>query len=126
MNSLADLAAVRQGQVLHEKMRIAGVKVGGDAALEVRNPYTGALVGTVPRARAEDIRRAFATARAYRPKLTRYERYRILYRTSELIRERAAALLRDASDGEALFEVIDVNVTHITVDAGAELMRLLR
>ncbi|MCC6869571.1 MAG: phosphonoacetaldehyde dehydrogenase [Burkholderiales bacterium] len=92
MNSLADLAAVRQGQVLHEKMRIAGVKVGGDAALEVRNPYTGALVGTVPRARAEDIRRAFATARAYRPKLTRYERYRILYRTSELIRERADAI----------------------------------
>ena len=92
MNSLADLADVRNGRVLHEKMRIGGVSVGCDRVIEVHNPYTGALVGTVPRATPEEIRHAFAVARAYRPKLTRYERYRILHRTSELIRERADAI----------------------------------
>jgi aldehyde dehydrogenase (NAD+) len=46
----------------------------------------------VPRATPEDIRHAFAVAKAYRPKLTRYERYRILYRTSELIASRADAI----------------------------------
>jgi phosphonoacetaldehyde dehydrogenase len=72
----------------HEKMRIGGVAVGRDRVIEVRNPYTGDVVGTVPRASVEDIRHAFAVAKAYRPKLTRYERYRILHRASELIRAR--------------------------------------
>ncbi|HVE50372.1 MAG TPA: phosphonoacetaldehyde dehydrogenase [Casimicrobiaceae bacterium] len=92
MNSLADLRDVRNGYVLHEKMRIAGDAVGSERVIEVHNPYTGALVGTVPRARIEDIRHAFAVARTYRPRLTRYERYQILYRTSELIRSRADAI----------------------------------
>ena len=44
-------------------MRIAGEAVGGDRTIEVRNPYTGALVGTVPKATVDDVRRAFAIAR---------------------------------------------------------------
>ena len=92
MNSLADLADVRHGHVLREKMRIGGVLVGREQVLEVHNPYTGAVVGTVPRGTVEDVRHAIAVARAYKPKLTRYERYRILYRASELIRERADAI----------------------------------
>ena len=35
----------------HEKMRIAGKRVDTDERIEVRNPYTGAVVGTVPAAR---------------------------------------------------------------------------
>jgi aldehyde dehydrogenase (NAD+) len=58
-------------------MRIAGERVNAPRALEVRNPYTGEVVGTVPRARVEDIRRAFSVARAYKPRLTRYESYEI-------------------------------------------------
>ena len=56
------------------------------SAIEVRNPYTGAVVGTVPAARPEHVREAFAKANAYKPKLTRYERQQIL-----LAHRRAAA-----------------------------------
>ena len=92
MNTMTDLAGVRAGTVLHEKMRIGGERVGGARTLDVHNPYTGAVVGTVPRATVEDVRRAFAIARAYRPALTRYQRYEICKRTAELIRARGEAL----------------------------------
>ncbi|MFI4903699.1 MAG: phosphonoacetaldehyde dehydrogenase [Burkholderiales bacterium] len=72
----------------HEPMRIAGERVQGNRTLDVMNPFTGGRVGTVPKAGVDDVRRAFATARAYRPKLTRYERYRILYRAAEILRVR--------------------------------------
>src|SRR5215468_401951 len=88
MNMMAELAHVRAGRVLHEKMRIAGKAVGGERAIEVRNPYTGAVVGTVPRASVAEVRRALAIARAYRSKLSRYDRYRVCHRAAELIRAR--------------------------------------
>ncbi len=47
-----------------------------------------ALVGTVARASLADVRRAIAVAHAFRSRLTRYERYRICYRTAELLRAR--------------------------------------
>ncbi|MEO8487817.1 MAG: phosphonoacetaldehyde dehydrogenase, partial [Betaproteobacteria bacterium] len=89
---MTDLAGVRAGHVLHEKMRIGGGLVGGERILEVRNPYTGAVVGTVPKATVEEVRRAFAIARAYKPTLTRYQRYEICKRTAEIIRSRTEAL----------------------------------
>ena len=92
MNMMAELAGVRAGHVIHEKMRIGGERVGGDRTLDVRNPYTGAVVGTVPKATVEDVRRAFAIAKAYKPTLTRYQRYEICKRAAELIRSRAEAI----------------------------------
>jgi phosphonoacetaldehyde dehydrogenase len=89
MNMMADLAQLRSGRVLHEKMRVAGKHVGGDRVIEVLNPYTGALVGTVPKAGIEDVRRAFSIAKGFKSKLTRYDRYSICYRTAELIRGRS-------------------------------------
>ena len=86
---MTDLAHVREGRVLHEKMRIAGLGVGGGRTLDVHNPYTGAVVGTVPKASVEEVRRALAIARAYRSRLSRYDRYRICHRTAALIRARA-------------------------------------
>ena len=77
---------------LSETMRIAGERVGSARTLEVRNPYTGEVVGFVPKASVDDIRRAFAIARAYKPRLTRYERYEICRRAAGIIRERTAAL----------------------------------
>ena len=74
--------------VRQESMRIAGEKVGADDCIEVLNPYDNSLVGTVPRGRAEHARRAFEIAGNYQPKLTRYERQRILMRTAEIIIER--------------------------------------
>jgi len=92
MNMMAELAGVRAGHVIHEKMRIGGERVGGDRTLDVRNPYTGAVVGTVPKATVEEVRRAFAIAKAYKPTLTRYQRYEICKRAAELIRSRAEAI----------------------------------
>ena len=89
MNMMTELKDVRNGHVLREKMRIAGERAGGGRALDVRNPYTGALVGTVPKATVDEVRRAFAIARGYRPQLTRHDRYRILYRAAEQIGDRA-------------------------------------
>jgi aldehyde dehydrogenase (NAD+) len=77
---------------LAEAMRIAGDRIRTDRTLDVHNPYTGELVGTVPRASVDDIRRAFAAARAYKPRLTRYERYENCRKTAALIEARAAGL----------------------------------
>ena len=88
VNMMTELKDVRNGRVLREKMRIAGEQIGAGRSIDVRNPYTGALVGEVPKASVDDIRRAFAIARAYRPTLTRHDRYRILYRAADIIRGR--------------------------------------
>ena len=77
--------AETQFQVRHEPMRIAGDKVDAEGVVEVRYPWDDTVVGTVPAGGAEHARRAFAIAAAYEPKLTRYERQRILLRTAELI-----------------------------------------
>jgi aldehyde dehydrogenase (NAD+) len=78
--------------VLREAMRIAGERVSRDRVIEVRNPYTGGLIGTVPKASVDDVRRAIAIGKGYQPKLTRYQRYDIMHRTAALIRGRAEAI----------------------------------
>jgi putative phosphonoacetaldehyde dehydrogenase len=75
-------------EIRHEGMRIAGRRVDLDERIEVYNPYNNAVVGTVPAARAEHVRAAFAKAAAFKPRLTRYERQQILLRTAELLRAR--------------------------------------
>ncbi|WP_270933554.1 phosphonoacetaldehyde dehydrogenase [Falsiroseomonas oryzae] len=77
-----------------EAMRIAGRKVTTDETVEVFNPWNGQLVGTVPAARPEHVRDAFARARAFTPKLTRYERQQILLRTAEALRDRKEEFAR--------------------------------
>jgi aldehyde dehydrogenase (NAD+) len=62
----------------HESLRIAGEKVSHDRVIEVRHPYSGALVGTVPKATVADVKRALQLGRSFKPKLTRHERYKIL------------------------------------------------
>jgi aldehyde dehydrogenase (NAD+) len=79
-------------KALVESMRIAGDRVTSERTLDVHNPYTNDVVGTVPRASVEQIRRAFSVARAYKPRLTRYERYEIGRKASEIIRARAEQL----------------------------------
>jgi aldehyde dehydrogenase (NAD+) len=89
---LTELSALHRGEPLDQKMRIAGKLVGGEGAIEVRNPYTGALVGTVPKASAGQIRDAFRIAREFKSPLSRYDRYKIMLRTSELLRANADAI----------------------------------
>jgi phosphonoacetaldehyde dehydrogenase len=56
--------------------------------IEVRYPFTGEVVGTVPKATVAEVREAFAAARAYKPRLTRYERATILQKAATLLRGR--------------------------------------
>src|SRR6202043_3026697 len=86
-----------QPQVIrHEAMRIAGTRVDTEERIDVYNPYTNKLVGTVPTARPEHVRAAFAKAKSFKSKLTRYERQQILLKTSEILalrREEFAGLI---------------------------------
>ena len=74
--------------VIRESMRIGGQKVDAEGVVPVHYPYTNEVIGTVPAGTAEHAARAFEIARNYKPKLTRYERQQILFRTAELIRSR--------------------------------------
>ena len=78
----------------HESMRIAGEKVGGgrsgDRSIVVFNPFTTQRIGSVPKATVDEVRTAFAVARAYKATLTRFERANILNKTAALVRHRTA------------------------------------
>jgi aldehyde dehydrogenase (NAD+) len=88
------LSAVLKSEMRREALRIAGEKVLRDRVIEVRFPYTGEVVATVPKATVEDVRRAFRLAHKYKATLTRYERYRILMRAGELIAARRDEIAR--------------------------------
>ncbi|WP_155631926.1 aldehyde dehydrogenase family protein, partial [Burkholderia cepacia] len=90
MNAIAASTDVRE--IRREALRIDGERIHRDAVIEVRNPYDGALVGTVPKATLDDVRRAFAAARAYRPELTRHDRAAILRRAADIVRARTAEI----------------------------------
>jgi phosphonoacetaldehyde dehydrogenase len=78
----------------HEPMRIAGALVDGEERIEVRNPYSGGLVGTVPAASPRHVSDAFKIGHAFRSRLTRYDRQKILTRTAELLAERREEIAR--------------------------------
>ena len=87
----SDIAAYIRDHHLNA-MRLAGRKVGadrsGDRVIEVFNPYTEELLGTVPKATLEEVRETFAAVHACKPTLTRYERAAILNRAASIIRTR--------------------------------------
>ena len=87
---------VKPPRARHEAMRIAGKKVDTPERIEVRDPYTNDVVGTVPKGRAEHARLAFAAGKAFKSKLTRYERQKILMSAAEKLaarRDEIAALI---------------------------------
>ena len=81
-------AAVLNDEVIHERLRIVGDDGNRDERIEVLNPYSGAVVGTVPKASVADVRKAFQTAADYQPTLTRHERAEILKKTGEILYSR--------------------------------------
>ncbi|WP_254230266.1 aldehyde dehydrogenase family protein, partial [Xanthomonas axonopodis] len=75
--------------------RIAGARVDGAGdRLEVRFPYNGALVGTVPLAQPEEVQSALTQAYAYRPTLTRHQRHTILSTARDLLIARTATFVQ--------------------------------
>jgi putative phosphonoacetaldehyde dehydrogenase len=69
-------------------MRIGGREVAAKDVVEVRYPYTGEVIGTVPAGNADHVREAFEIAANYRSRLTRYERQQILLKAADLVWER--------------------------------------
>ena len=80
----------------HEAMRIAGEKVGGERSaertIEVFNPFTRQRIGSVPKATVEEVRRAFAIARGYKARLTRFERSSVLHKAAASVRGRTTEI----------------------------------
>lgn len=73
-------------------MLIAGKDVSTDSVIEVRNPYDGSVVDTVPAAGPDEVEAALEAAEAgasQMASLSRYERAAILSRVAALIEERS-------------------------------------
>ena len=70
-------------KIINESMRIAGKKIDFDKKIDVEYPFTGQVIGTVPAGNAEHAKNALEIAANYTPKLTRYERQKILQNAAE-------------------------------------------
>jgi putative phosphonoacetaldehyde dehydrogenase len=76
----------------HAELRIAGQKIDTARSAAVVNPYNGRTVGTVAQAGVAEVRHALQTARAFRPRLSRYERHRICHQIAAILQARAEEL----------------------------------
>jgi len=105
-NTLLAAAAAIRITDRHEGFRLAGRVVGAERAerIPVRHPFSGAVVGSVPKATLAEVREAFAIAHAFKPKLSRFERANILNRAADALRQRTAevAALITAESGLSL------------------------
>src|ERR1700685_277836 len=79
---------------IRESLRIAGEKVPRDRIIEVRHPYSGATIGTVPKATLDDVKHALKIARCFKSPLTRHDRYRILMKAGAIVDSRRDELSR--------------------------------
>jgi phosphonoacetaldehyde dehydrogenase len=100
-----------QPEVRQEPLRIAGKRIATERSGDVRNPYTGAVIGRVAQASVAEARQAITIAKAFRSPLTRYERYRICSQTADILRSRSEQIadLITAESGlckkDSLYEV---------------------
>src|ERR1700730_10385608 len=81
-------------ELIRESLRIAGEKISRDRVIEVHHPYSGALVGTVPKATLDDVKRALRVARSFRSTRPRHDRYQILLKAGAIIASKRADLAR--------------------------------
>jgi len=95
-------------QVRKEHMRVATGPGTSDRRIDVYNPYTGEICGTVPKASVADVEKAFRVAKAYRPELSRSQRSEILRKTADLLvaRKQEIAELITAESGLCLKDTI--------------------
>ena len=77
-----------QKKMINEAMRIAGKKVNFEKTIDVEYPFTGEVIGKVPAGNAEHAKQALEIAANYQPKLTRYERQKILQTAAEVLVKR--------------------------------------
>lgn len=102
-----------------------------DEVLEVINPYDGSVIDTVPKASPDDVNTAIAAAlegAKVMEALTGYERFLILRKTADLMRERQEALAQvlSSEEGKAIAEGrLEVDRAAQTIElSGEEAKRL--
>ena len=105
------------------KMFVGGEWVGKSQTIPVINPYDNSVVDTVPRADADDVERALATAvrgAQVMRRLTGYQRALILRKAADLVTQRAEDLARTITleEGKIIAE------SRIEVARGAEILTL--
>ena len=91
------------------RMHIGGRWVDKDDKIEVRNPFDGSVVDTVPRGDGEDVKEAIDTAvrgAGIMAAIPAYERYRMLHKAAELMEQRLDDLGRTVTleEGKVLTE----------------------
>ena len=91
-----------------EHMRLASGPGTSDRQIDVYNPYTNEICGTVPKATVADVEKAFRVAKAYKPELSRSQRSEILRKTADLLvaRRQEIAELITAESGLCLKDTI--------------------
>jgi len=91
------------------QMFVAGRWVDTKDKIEVRNPFDGSMIDTVPKAGPDDVERALAAAEEGARQMrstTGYERYQMLHKASELMTDRRERLARliSSEEGKTLAE----------------------
>ena len=105
------------------RMYIGGSWVDGSSSIEVVNPFDGSVVDTVPRGTVDDVDRALASAvrgAKVMAGLTGFERYELLHRAADLIKQHADELaqLITREEGKIIGEA------RVEADRAAEIIYL--
>src|SRR5688572_6239259 len=108
------------------KMYLHGEWVNGSDRFEVRSPYDGDLIATVPQATAEDVTRAISGAvegAVAMRQLSGYDRFQILRRAADMMLARKEELAKNISleEGKTLAEAtFEVGRAAETIELSAE------
>lgn len=84
----AETKEAAKTNVEHFKCFVAGEWLDSTNRLEVRNPYTNALVGTVPMLSARQVEQAIDAMAAYKPKISAHQRSEVLYKAAQAVKAR--------------------------------------
>src|SRR5262245_31005424 len=108
------------------KMFLRGQWADRQDKVEVRNPYDGSVVDTVPKATADDVRTAISGAvegAAIMRRMSGHERFKILRKAAQLMEERQEDLGRTISleEGKILSEgLFETSRARETIELSAE------
>src|SRR3989337_3378430 len=88
--------SVRWGMLINGQWRGSAKEDSSTNFIDVRAPYDGRIIGRIPEADRDDVEEAIAAAdTAFRKRrLSPYERYEILLKTSSLLNERTEDIAR--------------------------------
>lgn len=84
----------QSGDFRRESMRIACDRVSNEDKIDVIYPFTGEVIATYPCGVPRHAEKAFRIAGDFEPRLSRYERQQILFRTGERLLDRKEEIAR--------------------------------